>query len=587
MGGKQPVGRGTAPSSKGQIPTAGGRATSKAKGKSAGTASAKGKSSAKTAAKTTQKASTPQKAPAKAPIKARAKPAAKSHATGASKATAKVTAKAPAKATSKTTAKPAPKPTLAAKGTSKSKAKSAETPAAKLPRETSKQSQGKMRGQDSTPSPVQPGAALPSKGKDTKPKSTGRGAARTATQVVAARAPATVQPAARTKPAAPKAALPQRARLAAEVAEAKAAGTNDSQNTAPTPKTNPPAPSSFFSEPEVPRGPFADHTTEDLWVLYRAEADRLKLAEDTANAEAEDELDEEAELRRLVEEERAEREREAARARGEVPEAADSTDEPEAAPEIQFVHRPGGRRERNSPALERLRNELIERHYPLVRYIAERLLQTLPKSIELDDLVSAGQFGLMDAIRGFDPGRGIKFKTYCSTRIRGSILDQLRSQDWVPRLVRLKATRIDKALQRLTGEFGREPTHAELARALEMEHGELATELMESQARTMFSLSEKWDDDDEGSVEKVEILEDRAAIDPVHELNRRDLMVFMTRSLTHKERFIIEQYYQYGHTMREIGEMLTLTESRVCQIHSNVMGRLKGLLAQRGDTLSS
>jgi RNA polymerase sigma factor for flagellar operon FliA len=210
-----------------------------------------------------------------------------------------------------------------------------------------------------------------------------------------------------------------------------------------------------------------------------------------------------------------------------------------------------------------------------VRYIAERLLQTLPKSIELDDLISAGNFGLMDAIRGFDPYRGIKFKTYCSTRVRGAILDQLRSQDWVPRLVRLKASRIDRALQRLTAEYGREPTHAELARVLEMEHGDLVQEIQESRAKTMFSLSEKWEDDD-GSVEKVEILEDKGSIDPVNELNRRDLMGFITRALTHKERFIIEQYYQYGHTMREIGEMLALTESRVCQIHTKAILRLKG-----------
>lgn len=236
--------------------------------------------------------------------------------------------------------------------------------------------------------------------------------------------------------------------------------------------------------------------------------------------------------------------------------------------------------------LDELRNHLIERHYPLVRYIAERLLQTLPKSIELDDLVSAGLFGLMDAIRGFDASRGIKFKTYCSTSIRGAILDQLRSQDWVPRLVRLKASRIDRALQRLTAEYGREPTHAELARVLEMEHTDLVKEIQESRAKTMFSLSEKWEDDD-GSVEKVEVLEDRTAIDPVFEMNRRDLMNFITRALTHKERFIIEQYYQYGHTMREIGEMLALTESRVCQIHSNVMSRLKGLLGQRHESLLS
>ena len=236
-------------------------------------------------------------------------------------------------------------------------------------------------------------------------------------------------------------------------------------------------------------------------------------------------------------------------------------------------------RPRNEEWVERLRNALMELYYPLVRHIAERLLQTLPKSIELDDLVSAGLFGLMDAIRGFDHSRNIKFKTYCTTRIRGSILDQLRSQDWVPRLVRLKASRIEKALHKLQGEYGREPTHAELAEALRMDHAELSTEISSARAKTMYSLSERWDDrDDDGSMEKVEIVEDKDAIDPIGELNRRDVMNYITRSLTHKERFIIEQYYQVGHTMREIGEMLALTESRVCQIHSNVMSRLKSLL---------
>ncbi|MDG1049683.1 MAG: FliA/WhiG family RNA polymerase sigma factor [Planctomycetota bacterium] len=236
--------------------------------------------------------------------------------------------------------------------------------------------------------------------------------------------------------------------------------------------------------------------------------------------------------------------------------------------------------------LERVRNVLMERHFPLVKYIAERLLQTLPKSIELDDLVSAGLFGLMDAIRGFDPSRGIKFKTYCTTRIRGSILDQLRSQDWVPRLVRLKASRIDKALQRLTGLYGREPTHSELARELEMDHQELAKEIQGASAKAMYSLSDKWEDrDDDSSMEKVDVLEDKKSIDPLGVLNRDDMMGFLTRSLTHKERFIIEQYYQVGHTMREIGEMLELTESRVCQIHSNVMGRLKSLFGQKQNTM--
>ena len=234
---------------------------------------------------------------------------------------------------------------------------------------------------------------------------------------------------------------------------------------------------------------------------------------------------------------------------------------------------------RDEAYIQDMRNVLMELHLPLVKHIAERLLQTLPKSIELGDLESAGAFGLMDAIRGFDPDRGIKFKTYCTTRIRGSILDMLRSQDWVPRLVRLKASRIEKTLQRLQGEYGREPTHAELAAALNMDHAALSEELSQSRAKAMFSLSERWDDrDDDSAGEKIEIVEDEKATDPVHELNRRDLMLHITKSLSHKERFIIEQYYDVGHTMREIGEMLALTESRVCQIHSNVMARLKDLL---------
>jgi RNA polymerase sigma factor for flagellar operon FliA len=152
--------------------------------------------------------------------------------------------------------------------------------------------------------------------------------------------------------------------------------------------------------------------------------------------------------------------------------------------------------------------------------------------------------------------------------------------------VRLKAGKIDKALQKLTGEYGREPTHAELANYLEMDYGELSQEISSAKAKAMYSLSEKWDDgDDDNSMEKTDVLEDKKAVDPIGDLNRSDVMSYITRSLTNKERFIIEQYYQHGLTMREIGEMLTLTESRVCQIHSNVMARLKSLLGQKQSTL--
>ena len=226
-----------------------------------------------------------------------------------------------------------------------------------------------------------------------------------------------------------------------------------------------------------------------------------------------------------------------------------------------------------------LRDILLECHLPLVRVIAERLLQTLPKSIELDDLTSAGVFGLLDAIDGFDLTRGIKFKTYCTTRIRGSILDELRSQDWVPRLVRLKAHRLEKAMRGLEGQLGRYPNTFELAEALGVSIDELRATQSEADARAIFSLSEKWDDgDDDKDMEKVEILADKKCDDPVSTIHQRDVLELITRNLTKKERLIIIMYYYEGLTMREIGEIMELTESRVCQIHSNVMARLKAQL---------
>jgi RNA polymerase sigma factor FliA len=228
---------------------------------------------------------------------------------------------------------------------------------------------------------------------------------------------------------------------------------------------------------------------------------------------------------------------------------------------------------------DNLRNILIEHHMPLVRMIAERVLQTLPKSIDIDDLSSAGTFGLMDAINGFDLGRGIKFKTYCTTRIRGSILDELRSQDWVPRLVRLKAHKLERATRKLEAELGRTPNAKELAAELGMSLTDLQATEQEASAKTIFSLSEKWDDaDDDKDMEKVEILADRKCPDPLDTIQQRDVLDLITRNLTKKERLIVIMYYYEGLTMREIGEIMELTESRVCQIHSNVMARLKAQL---------
>jgi RNA polymerase sigma factor FliA len=222
------------------------------------------------------------------------------------------------------------------------------------------------------------------------------------------------------------------------------------------------------------------------------------------------------------------------------------------------------------------RNTLMELYLPVVAFIAERLLLTLPRSIDVDDLKSAGTFGLMDAIDGFDIDRGIKFKTYCSNRIRGAILDELRSQDWVPRLVRLKAHQIARATSALEARHGRAPTHAEMAAELNVGLSDYTSMTEEASAHTVRSLSESWDDGSgDPAVEKIDFIRDERSFDPADLLNQEDVMKAIIRSLNRKEKQIILMYYRDGLTMKQIGTVLQLTESRVCQIHSNVMKKLK------------
>lgn len=223
-----------------------------------------------------------------------------------------------------------------------------------------------------------------------------------------------------------------------------------------------------------------------------------------------------------------------------------------------------------------IRNELMEMYLPVVQFIAERLLLTLPRSIEVDDLKSAGVFGLMDAIDGFDIERGIKFKTYCSTRVRGAILDELRSQDWVPRLVRLRAHQLTRTQAALEARHGRLPTDAEMADEMQVSVHEYIALTEEARAHTVRSLSESWDDGSgDQPVEKIDFLKDPSSPDPADVLNQEDVMVAIIRSLNRREKEIILMYYRDGLTMKQIGSLMGLTESRVCQIHSNVMRKLK------------
>ena len=226
-----------------------------------------------------------------------------------------------------------------------------------------------------------------------------------------------------------------------------------------------------------------------------------------------------------------------------------------------------------------LRNTLIEKYLPLVRYIAERVLSKLPQSIQVDDLESAGVLGLMDAVRGYDPERGVKFETYCTTRIRGAILDELRSLDWVPRIVRSKANKIDKTFKSLEVQLGRNPSDIEMAGELDMELPEYQEMAREATATTMTSLTtDTRDDDGSKSMRKLDLLEDKKGVNPEVEFKKKEVTEFITRGLNRKERLIIILYYYEELTMREIGETLSLSESRVCQLHSRIIIRLKSQL---------
>ena len=225
---------------------------------------------------------------------------------------------------------------------------------------------------------------------------------------------------------------------------------------------------------------------------------------------------------------------------------------------------------------DHFRNLLMEHYRYLVRYSAERLHSKLPGKIELDDLISAGIFGLMDAIDAFEPSRNVKFETYCSPRIRGSILDELRSMDWVPRLVRARAQQLARATQSLQTNLGRRPTEKETAKALDMNMEEFNKLRREANTVSQVSLNTQYgDDDSEKNIREIDVIKDKKSENPIVEVQKRDLRNLITRGLTRAERLIIVLYYYEEMTMKEIGATLDLSESRVSQMHSSIIARLK------------
>ena len=223
-----------------------------------------------------------------------------------------------------------------------------------------------------------------------------------------------------------------------------------------------------------------------------------------------------------------------------------------------------------------LKNNLLERYLHIVRYTADRLHMKLPQQVDVEDLYSAGLFGLMDAIDNYDLTRMVKFESYCSIRVRGSILDSLRAQDWVPRLVRSTANRIDAAWRKFQNETGRDPTDFEMAEQMGVTDEEFESMQREASAASIVSISDQISDDGESrSLRKIDILNDKKAKSPDEDSLRNAIKEFIYDQLDYREQAIIDGYYFQGKTMKSIGLDLHLSESRVCQLHSRIMSRLR------------
>jgi RNA polymerase sigma factor for flagellar operon FliA len=231
------------------------------------------------------------------------------------------------------------------------------------------------------------------------------------------------------------------------------------------------------------------------------------------------------------------------------------------------------------------RERLVVAYSPMVKFVAGRLGAGLPSHVEDADLISYGLVGLIGAIERFEPERGIKFETFAMTRIRGAIIDELRSLDWVPRSVRSRAREIEAAQAKLEHELQRAPTEAELASKLNLTEEELQSALLEIANSSVYALDELWtvSDSSGDQVSLLDTIADDGAADPQEALATTEVKDRLTEAiggLPEREQLVVALYYYENLTLREIGEVLGVTESRVSQLHTKAVMRLKSHLQQ-------
>jgi RNA polymerase sigma factor for flagellar operon FliA len=230
----------------------------------------------------------------------------------------------------------------------------------------------------------------------------------------------------------------------------------------------------------------------------------------------------------------------------------------------------------------KIREHFVNQYAPLVKYVAGKIAIGMPQNVDFDDLVGYGVFGLLDAIEKFDPDKDIKFKTYAVTRIRGAIFDELRSIDWVPRSVRQKAKELERIIGRLETRLGRSASDDEIARELGINVKELHSLILKISGASILSLSDVWyvgDESDKVSV--MESIESPKSLNPdiiVEREEIKNIIVQAISELPDKEKKVLILYYYEDLTLKEIGEVLQVTESRISQLHTKAILRLRSKL---------
>jgi RNA polymerase sigma factor FliA len=228
------------------------------------------------------------------------------------------------------------------------------------------------------------------------------------------------------------------------------------------------------------------------------------------------------------------------------------------------------------------REEVIKRYSPMIKYVANRIAMRLPPHIEVDDLISVGVLGLMDAISKYDSSRGAKFKTYAEFRVRGAILDELRSLDWVPRSIRQKASAVEKVVRSLEAKLRRLPEDDEVAKEMDMSLDQFYRTIDETKSVPVFSLEDLGIAKESGEQQSLlDCLAGKADADPQTQIRLIELKEIIAKAidtLPEKERLMVSLYYYEELTMKEIGAVLDITESRVSQIHSKAVLHLRAKL---------